>query len=477
MQNFLANQVNNLTRIYSTDNRPDFLLIALNIIIVMIAMLNARLHPPEVNYDGGDHIKNVSIYAEGRLPSMNESKEFFSPPLPYLLPAILTGMQSLTLYKSLKIAQFLNVVLLIGLIFFSLHIIELIRPSDRKSKLFLLAFMGTMTVIYRSFALIRGEPFVAFFCVLSIYLTIKIFRDRNLRTWNLVLLGFSIGLGILSRQWFFFILPAISIYALTSFKSFSDLKRVAMALSTALVIGALSGGWFYINLWLKYGTITAFNRESDSVFHVQNQPMSFYIGMGDGLIFKAPVTPQFSNQVFPVLYSDTWGDYWAHFSIFGYDKSNGTFSPGRYLINQLNENNAKIITNYGTFSSYLGKVNLMSITPTILIFLAFIAQLKQIFYFSKSMDGRFLLLLAVISSLAGYLWFLIQYSDDYYGSTIKSTYILHVFPILAILTSVWLSDTLRNKFVNYLFFFVFLVIFVVLFPAFITHYNAYFINP
>ena len=31
------------------------------------------------------------------------------------------------------------------------------------------------------------------------------------------------------------------------------------------------------------------------------------------MMFYKPIRPYFSNQFFPILYSDLWGDYWGHF--------------------------------------------------------------------------------------------------------------------------------------------------------------------
>jgi hypothetical protein len=50
-----------------------------------------------------------------------------------------------------------------------------------------------------------------------------------------------------------------------------------------------------------------------------------------------------------------------------------------------------------------------------------------------TVEANLLLLLFVLISFAGYGWFLIKYPDFNRGNTIKATYILQVFPVLAIL--------------------------------------------
>lgn len=69
------------------------LLIAINGIVLS----NAVRHDPRVGYDAADHLKYIEVLSEYRLPTRSDTAEFFSPPLPYLLPAMVrsTGFVSL----------------------------------------------------------------------------------------------------------------------------------------------------------------------------------------------------------------------------------------------------------------------------------------------------------------------------------------------------------------------------------------------
>ena len=60
------------------------------------------------------------------------------------------------------------------------------------------------------------------------------------------------------------------------------------------------------------------------------------------------------------------------------------------------------------------------------------------------MKYTLLLILFVIFSLAVFGWFLIRYPDLNKGDTIKATYTLHAFPVLAILASQPLTSVVRR---------------------------------
>ena len=69
---------------YAANRAPLFLLLLMNSIV----LYNVLVHPPFAGYDGGSHLGYILTLAEGRLPTPFDTSEFFSPPLPYVLPAL-----------------------------------------------------------------------------------------------------------------------------------------------------------------------------------------------------------------------------------------------------------------------------------------------------------------------------------------------------------------------------------------------------
>ena len=152
--------------------------------------------------------------------------------------------------------------------------------------------------------------------------------------------GLVIGGLALSRQWAFFLFLPIIIMLFTT--QINDKKEYLKIWIPSSVIGFLLSGWFYINLYLKAGSFTAFNMERTS-FSFYNQPISFYIPTLENFkyLFFKPIRPHLDNQFFSILYSDLWGDYWGYFSF-----TSGYLDIGR---NQL------------AIGDYFARVNIISI--------------------------------------------------------------------------------------------------------------------
>jgi hypothetical protein len=413
-----------------------------------IVVANASLHDPTVGYDAVQHLKYAFTLAEGRLPSPADTAEFFSPPLPYLVPASLTS--SLGWWRAAKCAQFANVLLSLGLTFLLLKLCDHLAPDDPSLKLGALLVLGLFPVYFKSFAFIRGEPYVAFFYVLAAYEALEVFSKGR----NVAGLGVSLGLLILSRQWGFLILPPLLIFALVLV-----LRRevrpafLVKALGSSLALAALLGGLFYARSLRNYGALTAFNRKESSRFALSNEPRSFYLGLGLDKLFTDPVRPSFANELIPIFYSEVWGDYWGYFLVYARDERNRYLS-GKALEDVLAASKAPagVDTNRHRISAYLGRVNAASLLTTVLALGGLAFGVKELVLFclrrrsfSPERAAFSLFTLIILASLCGYLAFLVRYPELERGDTIKATYMLHVFPFVCLLASRALQGALRGR--------------------------------
>ncbi|MEX1071363.1 MAG: hypothetical protein WEC37_01945 [Anaerolineales bacterium] len=445
-----------IQNLFSGENRKvDRTLLAVFLLINLITLINSVIHNPEMGYDAEEHLLYITILPT-RLPLYSESKEFFSPPLPYLAPSLLHhfcsrifGDENIVEYRNLdcrkvagKFSQFINVVLSLGSMLLILSIADVLRPNNRTFKLAAISLLGLLTVYYRTLAQVRGEPYVLFFMLLAIYLIAKILTNTKELTWkNGVLLGFILGLLVLSRQWGFLIFPAIFGLVVLVYRSDKSLGiQFAKMLALSTAVAALVGGWFYVHLYSEYGSFTAFN-QTPTQFSLANEPASFYrnTGLADFLIFKDPVRPTFDNQFIPIFYSDTWGDYWG-FLVFVRDLSYlGVLGLG----------------NEDQIAPYLGRVNFVSIVPSLaLLGGAFVgaASVAKALIHKKKPDRATLLFgflfLIVLVSFIGYLSFVISFPVRQ-GDTIKSTYMLHLFVILLFLAADFI-DRIETHFPGFL---------------------------
>jgi hypothetical protein len=458
-------------------NGWDIAIILALVFINGLVLYNALIHNPKMGYDGLEHLKYIRVLPE-RLPTPQDTYEFFSPPVAYFLPSLADQacpfifgdkpfhnpiFRDCTFFAA-KFGQILNFILSLGVTFSLLKISEILKPGNAPFKFSVLVLLGILPVYYKTFSQIRGEPYVFFFVTIIAYFISRfIYKPEETGTKHSIWLGIILGLLILSRQWGFMIFPALGV--ITLFVLIKDRilgwKWVRISV-IAVSVAFLTGGWFYINNYLVYGTFTTFNQKTKA-FSFSNQRLSFYrnTGLDNFLLFKSPTRPTFDNQLFPILYSETWGDYWGYFT-FIRDKS--------YLGEGGFANQAEI-------SPYLGRVNLVSEFPSLLfgmgILSGVLAVLKQ--FRRKGVEAASLYALFnlafIAATLLGYLWFLISH-PVFNGVTIKTTYILQVFIPITLLTA-GVLDMIRAKSRLAYNFIVALLLLITLhnLPAMITRYS------
>ena len=206
---------------------------------------------------------------------------------------------------------------------------------------------------------------------------------------------------------------------------------------------------FFISLYQNYGSITSFNKESYG-FDLNNQPVSFYSPFNSEAlkVFTKPIRGNFDNQFLPILYSDLWGDYWGYFSF-----TSNFLDQGR---------------NQKEIGDYLARVNIFSIIPTIFLVLGFL-NLKKM---DTNKIFNYFIKFAILSSFIGYLWFLVSYPEIPSGDTIKSTYIIQMFHLLAFSAAIYLEEIKESNLKKYNI--IVLVLFIVYFhniPSMLSHFG------
>jgi len=456
-----------LENLMSTQNLNRIILTIACFINLLVAT-NAFLHNPSVGYDSKEHLNYISVVAV-HLPTKSESGEYYSPPLPYFLPSLIFQLcKSGTIacrYIAGKFAQGINLILSIGITTLLIKLAELIKPKNQHFKIATLLIFGLFTVYYKTFSQVRGEPYLAFFEVLSIYLVLKLVRTpETLTLKDGVFLGICLGGLGLSRQWGFLLFPAIVCIALLTFvenKTFGFKYGETILLS--FFIAFITCGWFYIYLNHTYGSFTAFNIKPRT-FSFSNQPVSFYrsTGIENLLLFRSPTRRAFDDQFIPIFYSDTWGDYWCYFTCVREMQLSGHIG---------------YTTNKTDISPYLGRVNLVSLLPSFIVTAGMILGLRSLIQSLSSKSLSFesqafaFLFLIVLISLIGYLWFLIKYPLLPREATIKATYMIQIFTVLPCLAANFLENIRITKpWIYRICITLILVVFVHNLPAMITRY-------
>lgn len=430
-------------------------------VILLIMVFNVFSYYHEFGYDGQDHKWYIEVLPLD-LPTQNDTKEFFSPPLPYLFPSIIDSICDKLVEANLislncsifygNLTQFVQIVMFFIILFCYLKILNLLSENKKYKNLTLILLL-LIPVNYKTFVMIRGEPYVSFFFFLILYLLFSIIsKEKEINRADYIFLILLMGGLGLSRQWGLLLLPGIflTIFLVKKYKDKEFSKKYTRLVFSSSVLSFPLYFWFYIHLFINYGSITAFNREP-LPFNFSNQSTSFYFDLALVDIFTRPIRGfSLENKLFPILYSETWGDYFGYFLI--------THAKGGL------EANYELVP-------YLGSVNLLATIPTLLFIFGifyFFIKFKNLNGNQKIMYSTFLLCLSFM--WIGYMWFVIKYPNYSKGDTIKATFILQLIQLLPFFGSIFVIHNLKNRWVFNLLYSVIIFILIYNIPAMISRY-------
>lgn len=434
-----------------------FVLISISTFFILI--YNILNYSPILGYDAEAHFSYVDYLSrylpkEFKLPSQDETREFFNPPIGYLFPSFAqlfcrNLIESNNLLADCqpiygKATQIFQSILYVVTVFINLFTLKLITKSKNIFNVGYLVLISLLAVNYRTISMIRGEPYILFFLSLFLLVILKVEEsDYDLSLKQIFYTGAIIACIALSRQWgFLLFIPLIVLLFYRKSK-----KNYLIFWSLSSFIGALFSSWFYIGLYQNYGSFTAFPMESKS-FSFNNQNLSFYLPNLSQLefLFTKPIRPNLDNQFFSIIYSDLWGDYWGYFAF-----TSRFLNDGR---NQL------------MIGDYLARVNIVSVFTTIVIvYFCFLSYKKY-----KSNFVVQYIHFAWICSFIGYLIFTIVYPSSS-GDTIKSTYIIQAFHLMVFLASIYFYDLkrLNTKIYNGVLF-TLIAIYIHNFQSYLSHF-------
>ena len=455
----------NISFIEKNEKKLFFLLL---IFVIFILIFNLFTFNPILGYDAEAHhayIEHIARYLPEslNLPSEDDTYEFFSPPLPYLFPSLVSVicrnvieseniLESCRPYYS-KITQIFQTCLYLLTIFINLKSIQKINKSKSFLNLGYFLMISIISVNYRSISMIRGEVYIIFFLSLLLYIFLQL-KENKFHHNNLFVLAFGLTVGslLLSRQWSFFLIPGFIIIAFI-LKDNERTNYLKLMFKQSIISGSISF-WFYLNLFVSTGSFTAFNKEFNG-FNFNNQSTSFYIPTTKNIyyFFTKPIRPWLDNQFLTTIYSDLWGDYWGYFVFTSRFLNDGR---GQEFI-----------------GNYLARVNIISLLSTFLLFYLYFSRSKL---YKKNIFLTYIRLTVIISIL-GYIIFLILYPEIPTGDTIKATYILHFFHLIIFYSALNLESIKKENIKIYNFFiFIFIVTFIHNFSAYLSHYSLEFIS-
>jgi len=413
---------------------------------------------------GINYVDHFSRYLPDKidLPSDKESREFFNPPIGYIVPSITQVICRNTINSNdflsdcrpiySKVTQIFQSILYLLTIFINLKILKKFNNQKSILNLGYLLLISILAANYRTISMIRGEPYIIFFLSLFLLILLEAHNKDFIFDVKFVLLfGLIIGLIALSRQWGFLLFPPLIFMGF--FKIIINKKKYFNFILSSLFVGFLTSSWFYINLFIQYGSFTAFNKPR-LPFSIFNKPFNFYIPNIENLnyLFYKPIRPHLNNQFITTLFSDLWGDYWGYFAF-----TSMHLDVGR---------NQKLI------GDYLADVNKVSIISTFIILFLYFKTIKKYKnnYFVNYLNKT------VIFSFLGFLWFLLSFYEST-GDTIKATYFIHAFHMMILIAAIYLQNIKdTNQSLYKLILIILGGIFIFNFQSYLSHFPVSFIE-
>ena len=245
------------------------------------------------------------IRVHHRLPTELETGVWHTPPLFFFVGALIDshrGMQVLGGFAAIVVVVFA------GLIARELF------PRSRAIQLGGLAFAALTPVLTRTAVMYHPEALATALAVAGTYVVVRALARGRVGPWAGATAGLLFGLGTLTRTWAL-ALAAAAMFALL-LRAGLEREREALWAASALagVLLALSLPWF-VHQARSHGSPFAFNRPAPDESFFSRRPASFYTSLDVDAVFSRPYAPYYLNHLWPVVYTDWWGDYWRYFEL------------------------------------------------------------------------------------------------------------------------------------------------------------------
>lgn len=386
--------------------------------VVVIAAYSALLAWDVFHYDwlrGFDAYAN-SLYSDvirddHRLPTAAETDVWHTPPLFYAVAALIDSKRGVQAFNGLAA---LAVVVLAGLIARELF------PRSPAIQVGTLAFAALTPVLTRTAVMYHPEPLATALATAGLYLVVRGAVRSGVGLWAGAAAGLLFGLATLTRTWALALAGASCLALLIRARWARERGPLLACAALAGVTVAVSLPWF-IHQARSHDNPFAFNRPAPSESFFTRRPASFYTSLDLDEVFSHPYSPHYLNHLWPVVYSDWWGDYWRYFEV-PYDNiSTPPELPSRYEAPRVRQ-------------SYVGLV------PSLLAVVGFVGLIA----IGVRRRAPSLLLVPAAIALLGLQFLIFQIAYPHAdGDTIKAAYLLNAVAPVAV-CSAWTLALLRR---------------------------------
>lgn len=400
---------------------PERLSLYLVALAGLIALWNASSYPAGAGYDAASHREYGDFLINHlRLPHANETPEYYSPPLYYLVAGAVTWIGGEAgMGEPHKLAQLLNVPAVVGTALLVGALARLLWPERRWIAPAAIGYVALSPVLMRTASMYNPETTDMFVSVLCLYLAARLLVGRSYGRRAAFGLGLALGAGEMVRQFALWTLAVVVLAFLAALWWRRGERRVLLrTLALALAGCALIAGPWYGYRAVNYAN-AVFDRPHVDKPLLERRPASFYFDPGLPDVFSRPYRPYLVNLAGPQTYSDIWGDWYGVFAWSAKTQAKPSSAVGGWL----------------SLQSVLGLV------PTALAIIGWLALLVR--SFRRRLAERLLVALLPLAGIAGYLYFTVSF-PTHDGDVLKPTYMLSTLGAWALCFG-WLADRLGSR--------------------------------
>jgi hypothetical protein len=386
-----------------------------------IVLWNAASYPSGAGYDAPSHREYADFLIQHmRLPFRNETPEYYSPPLYYIVAGAVTwiGRQA-GLADPHKLAQLLNVPATVGTLLLVAALARLLWPERRWIAPAAVGYVALSPVYTRTASMFNPEPIDLFVSMVCLYLAARMLVRRRYSWPAAAALGIALGCGEMVRQFSLWTLAVVVLaFAVAFWARAAERRSIVACLAVALAACVVIALPWYAYRTIHYGN-PVFDRPQSSKPLWDRRPLGFYVDTGLPDMFTQPYRPHMVNRAWPETYADMWGDWYGVFA----------WSKAAHPTPSLSRN------------AWLVVQNIVGLVPTALAVAGWLALL--IGSLRRRDAPRLLVGLLPLAGLAGYLYFTVSF-PTVDGDVLKPTYMLTTLGAWA-LCFAWAATKLADR--------------------------------
>jgi hypothetical protein len=382
--------------------------LAIIVLLGVVAVHNATTYPSIGGYDAQEYVTYAhELVTRGAFPE--RTGVYHTPPgYPAVAGAAVEVARGLDLEDPGHPGQIVSALSVVGTAVIVLLLARVLWPSRPLLWLAATAFFAFLPTVLKAGAMFHPEPLGMLLVAGALLVLAHMVRGRRYPWWLALTLGVLLGLGQLVRAWSLWMvgvaLVVLGVVALAD----RAVRRPALAsFAIAVVVAAAIPAPWYVHQATRHAN-PVFNRPQPDTFLLARRPLAFYVDARFPDVLRTPWSGRFDDRFWPVLYAETWGDY---FGIWSWGTGRGERTDA--------------------IDSTLARQSTLGVLPTAIALAGVVALLGLALTRPREDPGRLVAALPPVAAVASVLFLSVAYpSTD--GDTIKGTYALAAAPALAL---------------------------------------------